>query len=45
VPLALDFNNLEERCLKNMDKCRKISENAQKFIFPFFDEEQEKHIT
>jgi hypothetical protein len=28
-----------------MDKCEKISENARKFILPFFDEEQEKHIT
>ena len=48
VPLALDFNDLEEKyewCLKNMDKCQKISENARKFILPFFDEEQEKHIT
>lgn len=48
VPLNEDCSNLEEMyvwCMNNLDKCKKISQNATNYIKKFLNEENEKYIT
>jgi len=48
VPLKEDCSNLEEMylwCMNNLDKCKKISQNATNYMKRFLNEENEKYIT
>jgi hypothetical protein len=47
IEIKADFSDLEEKyqwCLKNLEECKKISENGRKYIEQFLDSNKEKKI-